>query len=239
MRNPVDLAHLFADIMNSHDAEPLRRARFGRLREPQSQRRTRSRGRDCVHGALVRHPLRHTRQCGGRLRRRRPRRRALHLSGSPHGAVRRRAGFGRRADDAFDRYLARRKRSFRRALGRTQHCSKYFSRWAPFRCNTEQRDERRPRCEHHHGSGVRRRGVRQPLQCRRHGSQLPTLGLSQRLALLDRGSGTRGRGGSVASLHTQHRACWTGARDSRRACDPSESPRGRSRMSCQRSSSSA
>jgi hypothetical protein len=43
---------------------------------------------------------------------------------------------------------------------------------------------------------------------------------------LTAGSGTRGRGGSVASIHTQHRACWTRAFDSRRACDPSESTRG-------------
>ena len=35
MRNPVDLAHLFADIMNSR-RWPLRRTRVEKLREPQS-----------------------------------------------------------------------------------------------------------------------------------------------------------------------------------------------------------
>lgn len=38
--------------------------------------------------------------------------------------------------------------------------------------------------------------------------------------------GTRGRGGSVASIHTQHRACWTRVFNTRRACDPSESTGG-------------
>ena len=54
------------------------------------------------------------------------------------------------------------------------------------------------------------------------GIKLPTLGLPQGMARIDRGSGARGRGGSVASTHASHRNHWTVALDSGRDCDAAE-----------------
>ena len=81
-----------------------------------------------------------------------------------------------------------------------------LGRWAPYRCNRSGAMTIARVVNVDHGAGIRRRRARQPLQCRRRGSQLPTLGLSQRMALRDRGSGARGRGGSVVSIHAPHRA---------------------------------
>ena len=102
MRNPVDLAHLFADIMNSHDP-----ARFAEL-VSENYVNHNPRVEPGLAGLVkfmghwfdtLSDTARSRRRC---IRCRRPRRRPLHLSGSPHRIVRWRAGFGRRHNNAFD-----------------------------------------------------------------------------------------------------------------------------------------
>src|SRR5580700_7623317 len=216
MRNPVDLAHLFADIMNSQDA--------GRFAELVSE--------DYVqHNPNVEPGLAGVTAFMGHW---------FETLSDTSVTVEDAFAVGDRVVGRYT-YRARHTGPFvgvpasgaeitmrssgasktigSLSIGTNSTRSKSFSRWAPFRCNREQRNEHGPRCEHHHGSGVRQRGVRQPLQCWRHRSQLPTLGLPQRLALLDRGSRACGRRGSVASIHASHRTCWTVIFDAGRACD--------------------
>jgi predicted SnoaL-like aldol condensation-catalyzing enzyme len=119
MRNPVQLAHIFAEIMNSHDPD-----RFAELVSESYV----NHNPDVAPGraglvAFMRHwfeTLADTRvvvedafSVGDHVVGR------YTYLGSPHGTLRGCPGFWRRHHNAFDRYLALRQRSICRALGRT------------------------------------------------------------------------------------------------------------------------
>jgi predicted ester cyclase len=144
MRNPVDLAHLFADIMNSHDpnrfaelvsenyvnhnpyVEPGLTGLVGFMKHWFD---TLSDARVAVEDALA---------VGDRVVGRYTYR-ARH-TGPFVGVPASGAELTMRSIDIW-----RFETIGLSSIGTSSTCSKYFSRWAPFRCNAEERDEPCPR----------------------------------------------------------------------------------------------